>query len=55
MVAGTVLGLRRGLPLQEVAALATACSAVAIARVGPHLDAGAVQETVSHVKVEHVG
>ena len=55
MVAGTVLGLRRGLPLDGVAALATACSAVAIARVGPHLDPGAVEETVDQVKVEHVG
>ncbi len=55
MVAGTLLGLRRGLPLEGVAALATACSAVAISRVGPHLDAGAVEETVGQVKVEHVG
>jgi 1-phosphofructokinase len=55
MVAGTLLGLRRRLPLEGVAALATACSAVAISRVGPHLDAGAVEEAVDHVKVDHVG
>jgi fructose-1-phosphate kinase PfkB-like protein len=55
MVAGTIVGLRRRLPLDGVAAVATACSAVAIARVGPHLDAGAVEATVDQVKVERVG
>jgi 1-phosphofructokinase len=52
MVAGTVLGHLRKLPLAEVAALATACSAVAIARVGPHLDPAAVEATARHVIVE---
>lgn len=51
MVAGTIAGLTRGLPLAEVAALATAFSAVAIARVGPQLDAAAVQETARAVEV----
>jgi 1-phosphofructokinase len=52
MVAGTVAGSLRGLPLAEVAALATAFSAVKISRVGPHLDANAVQETARAVAVE---
>jgi 1-phosphofructokinase len=52
MVAGTVLGTLRGLPLDGVAALATACSAVAISRVGPHLDPVEVDKTVEDIMVE---
>jgi 1-phosphofructokinase len=54
MVSGTVTGLVRGLPTAEVAPLATACSAVKIARVGPELDAAAVQETARAVEVERL-
>ncbi|MCW2958030.1 MAG: pfkB [Solirubrobacterales bacterium] len=53
MVAGTIAGLVGGLPLAEIAALATAFSAVAIARVGPRLDAHAARATAARVKVEH--
>jgi 1-phosphofructokinase len=52
MVAGTVAGTLRELPLVEVAALATACSTVAISRVGPHLDAAAVEAAAKVVAVE---
>lgn len=52
MVAGTIAGTLQGLELAEVAALATAFSAVAIAQIGPHLDAAAVQETTRAVSVE---
>jgi 1-phosphofructokinase family hexose kinase len=55
MVAGTVLGTLRELPLPEVAALATACSAVAIGRVGPHLDPAGVEQTAAAVVVEELG
>ncbi len=55
MVAGTVLGIMRGLPLDGVARLATACSAVAISRVGPHLDPVEVEKTVEEVSVEREG
>jgi 1-phosphofructokinase family hexose kinase len=55
MVAGTVLGTLRKLPLPEVAALATACSAVVIGRVGPHLDPDAVGGTAAAVAVEELG
>jgi 1-phosphofructokinase len=54
MVAGTIAGALRGLPLAEVAALATAASAVAISGVGPHLDAAAVEETAKAVPVEEL-
>ena len=52
MVAGTIAGTLQGLPLEEVAALATAFSADAIARIGPHIDAAAVKRTAENVKVE---
>jgi 1-phosphofructokinase len=52
MVAGTIAGMVGGLPLDEIAALATAFSAVAIARVGPHLDADAVRDVAATVTVE---
>lgn len=52
MVSGTVAGSLQGLPLAEVAALATAFSSVKIARVGPHLDAAAVRETAKAIPVE---
>jgi 1-phosphofructokinase len=55
MVAGTVLGTLRGLPLDGVAALATACSAVAISRVGPYLDPVEVDKTVEQITVEQEG
>lgn len=51
MVAGTVAGSLRGLPLAEVAALATAFSCVAISVVGPHLDAAAVDRVAGQVEV----
>jgi 1-phosphofructokinase len=54
MVAGTVAGTLEKLPLADVAALATAFSAVAISRVGPHLDAAAVRETARAVVVEEL-
>jgi len=52
MVAGTIAGIVRDLPLAEVAALATACSAVAIGRIGPHLDPDEVEHTAKSVRVE---
>ena len=55
MVAGTVLGTLRGLALAGVAALATACSAVAISRVGPYLDPVEVDTTVEDITVEQEG
>jgi 1-phosphofructokinase len=55
MVAGTLLGTLRKLPLPRVASLATACSAVAIGRVGPHLDPAAVEETAGAVVLEDLG
>ena len=55
MVAGTVLGTLRGLGLAGVAALATACSAVAISRVGPYLDPVEVDTTVEDITVEQEG
>lgn len=54
MVAGTVAGTLRGLALAEVAALATAFSSVAIARVGPQLDAAAVERAAREVAVEQM-
>lgn len=52
MVAGTIAATLRGLDLASVAALATAFSAVAITRIGPHLDASAVEETARAVSVQ---
>jgi len=52
MVAGAVAGSLRGLSLEETARLATAFSAVTIARVGPRLDRAAVDETVKAVATE---
>jgi 1-phosphofructokinase len=52
MVAGTLLGTLRKLPLPGIAALATACSAVAIGGVGPYLDPAAVEKTAGVVAVE---
>jgi 1-phosphofructokinase len=54
MVAGTIAGTLRGLELAEVAALATAFSAVAISKIGPHLDAAAVRETAAAIAVEQL-
>ena len=54
MVAGTVVAILRGLALGELAALATAFSAVAISRVGPHLDVAAAEKTAGAVAVEDV-
>ena len=54
MMAGTVAGLLRGAALQDVAALATAFSAVTVVRVGPHLDPAAVRRTVASVVVERL-
>jgi 1-phosphofructokinase len=52
MVAGTVAGTLRGLPLAEVAALATAFSAVAVSRVGAQLDPDAAMASLQHTTVE---
>ena len=52
MVAGTIASILRMLELAEMAALATAFSAVAITRIGPHLDGRAVEETARAVSVE---
>ena len=52
MVAGTVAAILRALPLGDLAALATAFSALAISQVGPHLDAGALEEKAGAVAVE---
>jgi 1-phosphofructokinase len=52
MVAGTIAGTLGALELPRVAALATAFSAVAITRIGPHLDVSAVQETAAAVRVD---
>jgi 1-phosphofructokinase len=52
MVAGTIAGTLEELNLARVAALATAFSAVAITRIGPHLDRAAVEETARAVAVQ---
>ena len=52
MVAGTIASILRMLELAEMAALATAFSAVAITRIGPHLDGPAVEEAARTVSVE---
>ena len=51
MVAGTIVGTLRELPLAGVAALATATAATKIGRVGPHLDAGAAEAASKTVAV----
>ncbi len=51
MVAGTVTGKLRELPLAEVAALATATAATKIGRVGPHLDAAEAETAAKTVAV----
>ena len=51
MVAGTIAGTLRDLPLAGVAALATATAATKIGRVGPHLDAAAAEAASKTVTV----
>jgi 1-phosphofructokinase len=51
MVAGTIVGTLRELPLAGVAALATATAATKIGRVGPYLDAAAAEATSKTVAV----
>jgi 1-phosphofructokinase len=52
MVAGTIAADLRGLTLGETAALATACSVVAISQVGSDLDPRRVETIAADVKVE---
>jgi 1-phosphofructokinase len=52
MVAGTIASILRMLELAEMAALATAFSAVAITQIGPYLDSPAVEQTARTVSVE---
>jgi 1-phosphofructokinase len=52
MVAGTIASILRMLELAEMAALATAFSAVAITQIGPYLDSPAVEQTARAVSVE---
>lgn len=51
MVAGTIAGTLRDLPLAGVAALATATAATKIGRVGPYLDAAAAEAASRTVAV----
>lgn len=51
MVAGTIAGALRDLPLAGVAALATATAATKIGRVGPYLDAAAAEAASKTVTV----
>ncbi len=51
MVAGTIAGTLRDLPLAGVAALATATAATKIGRVGPYLDAAAAEAASKTVAV----
>ena len=51
MVAGTIAATLRDLPLADVAAFATATAATKIGRVGPHLDAAAVETAAKTVAV----
>lgn len=51
MVAGTIAGTLRDLPLAGVAALATATAATKIGRVGPYLDAAAAEAASKTVSV----
>lgn len=55
MVAGSITGILRGLAPADLARLATAFSAVAISRVGPLLDASALEETARAVAVKRLG
>jgi 1-phosphofructokinase len=52
MVAGAVAAARQGLALPEAARLATACSVVAISRVGPDVDADRIEPTAADVAIE---
>jgi 1-phosphofructokinase len=52
MLAGSIASILGMLDLAEMAALATAFSAVAITQVGPYLDGPAVKETARAVSVE---
>ena len=52
MVAGTIAADLHGLPLAETAALATACSVVAISQVGSDLDPHRIDAVASDVKIE---
>ena len=52
MVAGTIASILRMLELGDMAALATAFSAVAITQIGPYLDGPAVEQTARAVSVE---
>lgn len=54
MVAGTIAGTLRDLPLGEVAALATATAATKIGRVGPYLDAAAAEAASKMVSVRQL-
>jgi 1-phosphofructokinase family hexose kinase len=54
MVAGTMAAMLQGMDTEHIAPFATACSAVKIARVGPQLDAAAVQETAQAVGVQRL-
>lgn len=52
MVAGTIAAELRGLGLAETAALATACSVVAISQIGSDLDPARVEAVAADVKIE---
>ena len=52
MVAGTIAADLRGLPIAETAALATACSVVAISQIGSDLDPQRIDAVASDVKIE---
>ena len=52
MVAGTIASILRMLELGDMAALATAFSAVAITQIGPYLDGPAIEQTARAVSVE---
>jgi 1-phosphofructokinase len=52
MVAGMIAADLRGLPLAEAAALATACSVVAVSQVGSDLDHQRVEAVAADVKID---
>ncbi len=52
MVAGVIAGDLAGLTLADTAALATACSVVAISGIGADLDRGRVEAAALDVKIE---
>ena len=54
MVAGTIAGTLRDLPLADVAALAAATAATKIGRVGPYLDAAAAEAAAKTVSVRQL-